>query len=227
MIVSKFFILYVRKLSLDDLAGLCTETVDIAILVINSLGQSLLLAKFNVLNTDVATLRSLMNKSRGSAITSQLKSIDESINVLFAEIKRTIKALETSSNTAKAEAATLLMSTVKPYWDITSKRYASQSAQLEELFNRVNANPELANALTTVDIITAWQQLVIANAEFNVLYDQRFSDQASSNSQAATSFKETVVKGYEDFCTVLEQTVTALPSPELEKLFNEVNEVRK
>jgi hypothetical protein len=217
----------VRKFPLEELAGLTTETLDVARPIVPSLGQPLLLAKFNVLDTDVATMLPLMNKSHGSSLTSQLQTIDGDIGGLFSETKRIIKAFETSGNTIKADAAKLLLKTVKPYWNVTSKRYASQSALLEELFARVNANPALNSAINTLELTNTWQQLVAANVKFNVVYDQRLAEEAAEASPAASTIKETVVVDYESFCVVLEQTLSVLPSPQLENLFVEMNELRK
>jgi hypothetical protein len=72
-------------LKLDSLSGLCTETVDIATPIVPPLGYPLLDAKLNALSTDTATLRSLMNRSRSSVLTPQLKVLDDRINDLFAE----------------------------------------------------------------------------------------------------------------------------------------------
>ncbi|MDR0729567.1 MAG: hypothetical protein LBF19_05555, partial [Prevotellaceae bacterium] len=58
----KFFSLRVGNLKLDNLSGLCTETIDIATPIVPGLGFPLLDAKLNALTTDTATLRSLMNR---------------------------------------------------------------------------------------------------------------------------------------------------------------------
>jgi hypothetical protein len=224
---SKLFSINTWKLKLNDLSGLCTETLDVARPVVPALGQPLLQVKFNALDTNTVTLRSLMNKTRSSLLTSSLKEIDGKINGLFAEIKRDIKAGEKSSNAVKSDAAKLLLQTVKPYWNVTSEHYASQSAQIEELFTRVNASPALVAALATLDLAGTWQQLIAADTEFNEIYDRRLEEDAATAAPAASSLRDTVVKDYEGFCLVLEQTLDAFPSPSLQTLFNESNELRK
>ena len=89
---SQLFSINIWKLKLDDLSGLCTETLDVARPVVPVSGQPLLQVKFEALDTNTATLRSLMNKTRSSLLTARLKEIDGKINVLFAEIKRDIQA---------------------------------------------------------------------------------------------------------------------------------------
>ena len=224
---SQLFSINIWKLKLDDLSGLCTETLDVARPVVPVSGQPLLQVKFEALDTNTATLRSLMNKTRSSLLTARLKEIDGKINVLFAEIKRDIKAGEKSSNAVKSDAAKLLLQIIKPYWKTTTEHYASQSAQIEELFARVNTNPALTAALATLNLVDVWQQLIAANTEFNEIYDRRLEEDAVAVVPAASSVKDTVVKDYESFCLVLEQTLDAFPSPSLQTLFNELNELRK
>jgi hypothetical protein len=190
-------------------------------------GQPLLQVKFDALDIDTAKLRSLMNKAQSSLLTPRLKEIDVKIDKLFAEIKRDVKAGEKSSNVIKSDAAKLLLQTLKPYWKATSKHYASQSAQIEELFTRVNANPALVAALNTLDLAGTWQQLIAADTEFNEIYDRRLEEDATAVAPAASSVKDTVVKDYEGFCLVLEQTLDAFPSPSLQMLFNELDGLRK
>jgi hypothetical protein len=227
MVKRKLFAFRTDRLKLDNLAGLCTEIVDLAIPIVSTLEQPLLTVTLDTLNSDVNTLLSLMNRSRASTLTPVLQILDGNIGSLFAEVKRMTKACIKSSNTAKAAAATLLMQTIKPYWNVTDQRLITQLVQLEELGLRVASSGELLEALSVLGLMDTWQKLIGANDEFNILYEQRTSEQADTAHHAASSIKATVVKDYDGFRTAIEQTLMVFPSPPVELLFKEVNEMCK
>jgi hypothetical protein len=227
MVNWKFIFLRVQSMTLGNISGLCTETVDASKTIILELGDPLLQVKFEKLTGSVITLNSRINRVRSNPLTIQLKDIDMKIDTLFAELKRTIKAGEKSSSQSKSNAASLLMLTFKPFWNVTTKPMASQSSQLEALFSRVNADQDMLNALATLDINSTWEELINTNILFNQIYDKRLEEDAAATAPSASSGKTEVVKDYEDFCKAIEVTLSALPSPKLELLFNEINELRK
>jgi hypothetical protein len=227
MTKSKFFALYISNLKLDNLAGLCTETVDIARSIINTLEQPLLATIFATLDANLAEFVALMNKSRTSPLTAELKDLDGQRDADMLELKQTLTINEKSRNPDKAAAAAMLMPVFKPYWHIRKEPMASQTAQLAVLGGRIAGIGDYLVALTTLDLMDTWLHLGTANASFKQLYEQRLDVETTAATPAATSMKNTVVSDYESFCTVLEQAVTAQPSPALQHLFDEMNELRK
>ncbi|MDR3245697.1 MAG: DUF6261 family protein [Prevotellaceae bacterium] len=223
----KFVTLNLQRLDLGSLTGICTETIDVATPIVITLAQPLLQVKLERMTGNVTILNSLMNRSRNNPLTIQLKEIDGEIGVLYSELKRTIKTAEKSSNQMKSAAANLLLQTFKPFWAVTSQALTSQSAQLEELFSRVNASPEMRNALVVLDLIIVWEELISKNIAFNQIYDRRLEEDAAATAPSASSMKTTVVKDYEEFSKAVELTLSAFPSPKLELLFNAMNELRK
>jgi hypothetical protein len=227
MAIWRFIILYVKSMTLGNISGLCTETVDVSKTIVLELGNPLLQVRLEKLTGSVITLNSRINRSRSNPLTIQLKEIDGKIDGLFAELKRMIKAGEKSISQPKSNAANLLLQTFKPFWDVTSQPMVSQSSQLEELFLRVNADQEMLNALAVLDLNIAWGELINTNTNFNQIYDLRLEEDAAAAGPSASSIKTTVVKDYEDYCKAIEVTLSSLPTPKLELLFNEINELRK
>jgi hypothetical protein len=200
--------------------------VDVARPVVNLLdASSLLRKKFDALDASSETLRSLLNHARANPLTAELKALDEQMEEKFAEIKRTLKAFEKSSNAPKTAAANMLLPVFKPFWDVMSKPMGNQSAQLKELRGRIASMGDYLEALTTLELMDTWLALTALDDQFNTLYDQRLEADASTTS--ASSVKETVVKDYEAFCDVLELTLASEPSAQLELLFGEMDELRK
>jgi hypothetical protein len=214
-------------MKLNNLLGLCTETVDLATPVVPALAQPLLSAKLVTLRTATARLAELINQWRGSLLTPELHALDKRRDGDMSEIERTLKTGEKSSNPVKVAAAKQLLPVFKPFWNLRSQPLGSQTALIFELHQRVASVGDYLEALTTLDIMTAWLDMMAANTSFKQLYDQRFAQEAENDtSPAATAVKEAVVTAYEDFCTVTEQALSALPSHALEVLFNAINEVR-
>jgi hypothetical protein len=223
----KFVSLNVRKLNLDNLLGLTTETVDVSIPVIPEVQQPLLSARFTTLQTDVETLGGLMNRPRGSVLTPVLQEMDERIGTLYASIKRIVKTYEKDVDQGRAAAAKVLYNVLKPYWEVTKKRMASQMAEMTELFARVNGNQELMGALDMLGIGGTWEELTIKAMEFHSLYEERMAEEAASAAPSPSSMKGVVVTDYENFCIVMEQMLAVEPAPQLALLFNEMNMLRR
>ncbi|MDR3194282.1 MAG: DUF6261 family protein [Tannerella sp.] len=227
METKKFFPVYVSNLKLDNLAGLCTETVDVAGPMVSSIENQLLQVRFNSLQTNTGLLKSLMNRSRKNVLTSHIHVLDKRVGALYSDVKRTSTAAEKSSNATTAAAGSALVHALKPFWKVTAEPMASQLAQLGELFLRVNGNQTLQAALGTLGLGGVWEELSGVNAELNALYDERVAEEAAEAPlPAATKMKETVVRDYEGFCTVTEQLLVALPSPLLEQLFYSIDVLR-
>jgi hypothetical protein len=223
----KLFTLPVARMKLDNLSGLCTESVDIATPIVASIAQPLLTAKLNKLTTDNETLKEWMHPSRGSALTPQIKVIDKKINILFDDIKRTVRAGVRSTNYDIAYAAKLLMPVLKPFWNVTKEAMTTQSAQLEVIFTRIDTNMDLSGALVTLQLTNPWTELKAANVQFNTIYDQRLEEVVISTKDAASNIKKTVVKDYENFMDVLIQLLDAMPTDTLWLLFDQLNDLRK
>jgi hypothetical protein len=189
MATPKFYSLYLGKLRLGDLAGLCTETVNVAKLL-GSLDNPLLSAKLSTLNIDTEKLRTLMNRQRASALTPQLRAMDGHIYELFAEVKRTAKTAEKSSNPEKSAAAKLLLPVLKPFWDVTKQAMPSQSAQLTELFQRVSSNTDLKATIPMLELDVVWKGLTDTKTQFNLLYDQRVKEEAVATAPSGHEHQE-------------------------------------
>jgi hypothetical protein len=223
----KFFPLPVSRLSLDEVSGLLTETIDVSTPIVPTLTQPLLLSKLNVMKVDVPLFKSEMHRSRASIMTPELKAFDVEINGGFDEVKRNIKVNLKSSIPAKSAAAKLLMNVYKPFWKITTLPMASQLAQLKELALRVNSTQPLLDAISALGIMPVWLNLVETNIAFKTLYDQRLVQNADTTLPPASKMKPVVVKEYEDYCTTIVQIYTTTPTEALKHLFDEINEVRR
>jgi hypothetical protein len=168
-----------------------------------------------------------MNRSVKSKLTPRINVLDNHIGVHYAEIKRTAKTAAKSSNPIISAAGATLMLALNPFWKVTTEPLASQSAQLGEMFIRVNASPEVQKAIDTLALTEVWRQLIAENAELNVLYEQRVNEDAIFAAQpSASSMQDAVIIDYEDFCIVTEQLFATMPNAKIEQLFYNIDVIR-
>jgi hypothetical protein len=64
------------------------------------------------------------------------------------------------------------------------------------------------------------------NNSFDTLYDERNAELAAKE-ESAGKLKAEVVKNYNNFCTLVEQSVNITPSEELTTLFDRMDNLRK
>jgi hypothetical protein len=226
IIMKKFISLRVETLKLDNLAGLCDETIVAAVPQSPALG-ALGNTRLNSLDAVNRTLKSLLNQQHASALTPKIREADKQRDADFAEIKRTVTTAAKSSVPETAAAGATLLELLKPFWNIGHEPLASQTTQINILMERYNGNPAANAAAATLGLTDIINRLSSGNAALYLLYNERLEAMAELEGPSATSIKQTVVAAYNSFCDVMEQTLDALPSGELQLLFNEMNELRR
>jgi hypothetical protein len=221
----KFFTLYMYAMKLEKLSSLATETVEVALAVVNLMTGTLLKQKLDALNASAAELRSLLDRAPASPLTAQLRAVDEQMNEKFTVIKQTLSTFVLYGGTPKAAAAALLMPQFEPYWAVMTKAYTVQQTKLKELHDRIASMGDYLEALTTLELMTTWLDFMALIDQFNALFKQRLAAEAAY--QSASSLKDTVVTDYEAFCNTLLLMLDPVATEQLELLFDELNELRK
>ena len=224
--MKKFVSLKVGQLKLDNLAGLCDETVAVAVPKASSLG-ALGNKRMNDLDAANKTLKALLNQQRASALTPEIRASDKQRDADFSEIKRTAATAAKSSNPETAAAGATLVELLKPFWNISAEPLASQTTQITVLMGRFAQNPAAEAAVTTLGLADVLHRLSAGNDALHALYDERLEAMGEAEGPSATSVKRTVVAAYDSFCDVIVQTLDALPSDPLQLLFNEMNDLRR
>jgi len=227
MATFKLFTINTSRMKLENLFGLCTDTIKMATESLQFLEEPLLKAKLATLTADTAVLATRMNQTYTSPLTPELEELDKRRDVDMLEIERVIKAFLKSSNATKAAAANMLLPVFKKFFLSRKKKLATQTADIGVLHDRVASVGNYLEALTALDIMTIWLDMMDANTLFSTKWDERFSVKVDVTLSAATKFKSTVVKDYEEFCSTLALTLSTLPTAQLKHLFDELNELRK
>jgi hypothetical protein len=211
---------------LDDLAGLSTETVAKALPLSGSLG-AIGEAKLQVLQTDTNQLVSLLHKQQGNELTPAIQAEDATRDGLFSDIKRVSKAASKSTLEVNAAAGAKLVEFLKTYWNIGQEPMMSQTVVIKLMIERYLADPALMSAATTVGLIPVFDALMMSNNHLSNLYDQRVDEIVAAEGPSATSVKSDLVISYEEFCDFVKMALSTLPSPGLQTLFGDINEIRR
>jgi hypothetical protein len=222
--MEKFIALSASRLRLDDLGGLVTETYAIANPRAAALGE-VGAAKLAELNTVTGTFMALLHLNRASALTPQIVAMDKSRDAAFDEIKRITKAAQKSSVAATKAAANTLMELLKPFWHISTEPLASQTAQIENFLARITTS--VSAAITTLGLGAAFGNLSSINMYLKSTYNARLDAMSALEGPSASDIAKDVVAAYDDFCTSVEVTLSALPTDTLQLVFNDMNELRR
>jgi len=225
MEIKKFSTLYVEQLKLSHLFALNKATIEIASpqrSALSALPDAALtqLEQFNF------ELDKRLNRPLDSLITPELKQLDTKRDGGFDEIKRNAKTASKSSDTAKSDAGKTLLHFLTPYWKTEKQALNTESSLIGEIINRYNDDPILINSATTIGIAPLFTELGNVNTHFETLYYERNAELASKDDPAG-KFKSDAVKSYENFCTLVEQSVNLTPTDALNTLFDRMDNLRK
>jgi hypothetical protein len=223
--MNKFIPLKVFNLKLDDVEGLIYETISAVIPKAATLGAAATV-KFQALVTKNDTFVLLLDKDRTSLLTPQINEEDRKRDSLFSEIKRTSKTAQKSNIPSTAIAGARMVDLLTPFWDINKKPIATQTAEINHLIDRYNADPDAVASANTLGLAPVINRLAVTNLELHNLYGARVDEIAAAVGPSASSIKSEVVIAYDEFCDSVGVTLSALPTENLQLIFNAVNEIR-
>jgi hypothetical protein len=224
--MEKFIHLNVSHLRLEDLAGLTSETIVLAAPQTSALGP-VGTAKLEQLEVNNDALMALLNKERASPLTAQITEEDKLRDALFSDIKRTASAAAKSTDTEKAAAGAKLVELLSPFWKLNARPMMTQTTQLNLLATRYQSDHEAINAAAVIGLTTVIANLFATNTSLFNLYNQRLSEMSDIEGPSATSVKSNLVKSYDEFCVSVELILSALATEALQKLFYEMNDIRR
>jgi hypothetical protein len=207
------------------LFALNKTTIEIALPQKGTLG-SLADAAFSQLEQANAELDRRLNRPLGSLITPEIKQLDAKRDSILEEIKRDIKTASKSSDTAKSGAGKALLHFLTPYWTTGTQALNTESSLIGEIIGRYNSDPNLIAGSAAIGIAALWNELSSANNSFETLYYERNTELASKD-DPAVKFRKDVVKSYENFCSLVEQSVNLTPTDALNTLFDRMDNLRK
>jgi hypothetical protein len=137
-----------------------------------------------------------------------------------------VKISSKSSDPVKNNAGKTLLHFLTPYWDTEKQALNTETALIQELNGRYSNDQTLLNSASIIGITVLWNEMNETNNSFDTLYDERNAE-LSAKEESAGKLKAEVVKNYNNFCTLVEQSVNITPSEELTTLFDRMDNLRK
>jgi hypothetical protein len=220
-----FISLYVLRLTIGNVLGLVTTTIDLAVAVKDSLSD---MAKtiLNQLIADKEKFEPMVNYPRRSELTLQIKALNTDRKNRLAEIKRIVKLNLKGRDEAKKKAAQTLNFFFEKSWDIVNDPQNSASGLISALMQNYRADAGLAAAAAVIGVDGFLTEFENCNTQFDTLFKQRLAEDAA-HELSATNQMSTVCNSYNEFCTVIEQAANFSPNNDILTLFKNMDELRK
>jgi hypothetical protein len=146
--------LYVSRLSISAIYSLNKSTIELAKPVATALGP-VALAALSQLEAAHEALGSGMNKSQRSALTPELRALDEKRDADVLEIFRVCRTYLLSKDEAKKAAASTLQLFLVPYRGVARQPINTETGTLADMTAKYKAQPTLVAAATLLDLSTS------------------------------------------------------------------------
>ena len=222
----EFSTVYIYKQTIDNIYGLVDKTVEIVEPIrgeMTPLGQK----AFDEMKEDKNELEKRIKKNMASVLTPKLNELNKERLNHFSEVKRYTTNASKSSITAMKTPGKRFYDFMKPHWDTQNKPLNTITSLFEEILERFKADTSLVADAKTIGIEMQMKVLEATNINYDNLYKERNAEIGAKTGNPASEMREQVIKSYEQFCTLIEQSVNLLPTPIFEKLFQEMDMLRK
>jgi hypothetical protein len=223
--ILRFYPLDPKKLSTEDLAGLSHETIFISNAVRSYLGTLGIIALDVLIDAD-GKYRINLVPIKSNPLTELIAELDKQRDNGLLEIKRDAKAAEKSSDPQKANAGKELITFIKPYDHVEKEPIMTETSTLFHMRDQYNAKPPVQTAAATLQLTGVFNNLFVINEQLFQLWNERALNEAENSSPSPSSIRSPLETAYRDFCDIVIKTIKLQPSPELEKLFAMMNEIR-
>lgn len=220
-----FSTLYIFRLSVENLFGLVKSTLFSAAAVKSNLSD-LCVATLKQLISDFEKYQQVVKKQRKSELTEKLLLADNDRNDRFGEIKRNISLHIKGRDTKKKAFAKSLEYFFKPYWDLETKPLNTETALLDEMFEKYSGKSDIQTAALNIGIDMMLSELEISNKAYDEMYILRMGESADLPDESATAQKSTLCDSYTEFCRAIEQAANFTPSESVLSLFKSMDELR-
>jgi hypothetical protein len=221
----KFNPLNVGKLSITDLGGLSIETIEAGKKAAPQLGELGIKALDVLIDADTA-FRNRLILVKGSPITAQIKNADDRRDNGVSETWRMANAAAKSSIEANANAGKILVTFLQPYHNVQKAPLMSETSTINFMKEKYLADQDVQNAAATLQLDTVFTTIFTANDEVFNLWDLRVDEDADKIGLPPSRLRINLEKAYRKFSDVTLQTLDLSPSPQMERLFVAMNEIR-
>jgi hypothetical protein len=214
-----------HKLSITDLGGLSIETINAGKKAALNLGPLGITALDALIVADEA-FRARLILVKGSPITAEIKNADDRRDNGVSETWLTANTAAKSSIEANAAAGKILITFLHPYHNVQKAPLMSETSTINFMKEKYLANQDVQDAAATLQLDTVFTTIFTANDEVFNLWEQRVDEDADKIGLPPSTLRINLERAYHKFSLVTLQTLDLSPSPQLERLFVAMNEIR-
>lgn len=195
--------IHVQKLRNSEFLQFITDTL--AIVSLNNPQALLVQNQYDALLAAKAVIDGLFNKEQASQFTEELIALDATRDSLIIGINALIEAHIHHFDTALKQHAIALRLNITSYGvGITRENYQSETAIINNLIDDWTTKPELAAAITALNLGPWKAQLETANANFSAKYLSRTQEMGATPAENMKTKRQEASKVYyelRDFIT--------------------------
>lgn len=226
METKSFSTVHLNHLSVDNAYALFQATVELATPAQTAIGE---VAKATLarLTNDTNTMGIPIKQAQKSEFTTQIDLLDADRDEELQDIKRDIVYFAKGRDEAKHAAAERIKIVFDPYWHTADEPLNTETQSINTLLAKYDATPSLAADAKLIGIDTKIAALATKNAAFDALYKTRTADLGSKSAAgAASDYRRSATKSYNDFCASIEQAATYITNDTTTTLFNSMEQLR-
>jgi len=221
---NEFSTVRLSHLSNEDAASLFVQTCEYAIPSKDFLSEIANVALTN-LQTSAAVFSAQANQRQKSVYTEQVQSSRGTSKNLFAEINRTIQYEAKSRDQGKKQAAQNFDFWFVPYADLPRRTIGAQMEQTQEMLAKYKVTPLLKSAAEIIGIDNLLVELEVENKALMEAYKSRTDDHGNRKT-SSSDLRPAANESYVQFCNIIEQSANLTPNRGIQKLFNNMEDLR-
>lgn len=174
----------------------------------------------------VTDLSGLFKNEQSSPLTEDVQALDVRRDHGVTGLSAVIEGYTHYFQPEKAAAARLLFNNMKLYGPIARQNYQAETALITEMMNDWENKPELAAALTLLDLVDWKDELYFANVTFNEKWLERSREYAAANPETLLLKREETITAYYELKKFFEAYATINETvPVFQKTMKEWNMV--
>jgi len=201
----------------NDIVTLCSESNPQALNIE---------AQLSTLNECVNSLNSNFATDRSSEITNDLISLDQRRDKAIVCLRMLTEGFTNHYDSAKSDAATLLLQTIDKYGNKISKmNYQAETSTLDNLGDELQNDAKAAELVSQLGLSDLVGEMIEANTAFNTRYLDRVKEKAGGNEIAIGELIKESVANFRLLTAHIEAHSTLDPSAEISTLIDRINEL--
>ena len=171
--------------------------------------QEPLTEPINLLVTEIEAIETLFLTKKSSVLTLELTNLDNLRDQLVIGVKYVLHGQRYNPNATLAAAAVLLYENIITYGsNITRLGYQEETAVIDNLVSDWENNPDLTNAVSSLNLQEWLTKLKEANINFNTVYKNRVIEKADTNPENIASLRTQATKAFKNLLNHIQAHIT-------------------